>query len=160
MAGVKKLTVRKVDMGVGAAIALIGAYSLTQALQLSFYEEGVPGPGFFPSLLGMLLIAGGLSLFVMRLKKSDAASEEFDLPSRLQARRSLGVWVALLAAVSLVNVIGFVLAMVVLVAGVLLGIERRRNVAAVATIVLIPLLAYLLFAALLQVPLPTGLFGG
>ena len=155
----KKVSLRKVDMAVGIAVALVGAFSLTQALQLRFYEEGVPGPGFFPSLLAVTLIAGGLALVVTRLAKADSAFDRFDLPSRIQARRSGGVWIATLAAVLLVNLMGFFLAMVLLVAALLLGIERRRSLATVATIVVIPLLAYLLFAVLLQVPLPTGFFG-
>ncbi|MQB01414.1 MAG: hypothetical protein GEU78_14175 [Actinobacteria bacterium] len=155
-----KLTVRKVDMGIGVVVALFGVFSLSRALKLDFYDEGVPGPGFFPSGLAMLLIVGGLALTVSRFVKPDSESEDFDLPSRFQARRSLGVWIALLATVALVNAIGFILAMVLLVAMVLLGIERRRGPAAIATIILIPLLVYLLFATLLQVPLPTGFGGG
>jgi putative tricarboxylic transport membrane protein len=155
-----KLTVRKVDIWIGAVVALFGAFSLSRALQLAFYAEGVPGPGFFPAVLAILLIVGGLALIVSRFVKPDSESENFDLPSSFQARRSLGVWIALLATVALVNAIGFILAMVLLVAVVLLGIEGRRGVAAIATIILIPLLVYLLFATLLQVPLPTGFGGG
>jgi hypothetical protein len=49
--------------------------------------------------------------------------------------------------------------MVVLVAILLLGIERRRGPMTLLTIVVTPLLAYLLFGVLLQVPLPSGIFG-
>jgi hypothetical protein len=49
--------------------------------------------------------------------------------------------------------------MFLLVAVLLLVIERRRSIGAIVTIVVTPLLAYLLFGALLQVRLPTGLFG-
>jgi putative tricarboxylic transport membrane protein len=151
-----KLTMRKVDMGIGVVFALFVAFSLSRALQLSFYLEGVPGPGFFPSMLAIILTVGGLSLIVSRMRKPDSESEDFDLPSSFQARRSLGLWIALIASVALVEFIGFILAMVLLVAIVLLGIERRRGLATFATIILIPLLVYLLFASLLQVPLPTG----
>jgi hypothetical protein len=49
--------------------------------------------------------------------------------------------------------------MFLLVAVLLLVIERRWSVGTIVTIVLTPVLAYLLFGTLLQVRLPTGLFG-
>jgi putative tricarboxylic transport membrane protein len=117
--------VRKVDIAAGVIFIIFGVFVLTRSLPLNFYAEGVPGPGFFPTLLAIAMaVTGGL----------------------------LGVVLA-------VNVVGFLVAMVLLVAALMLGIERRRGPAAIATIVLTPVLAYLLFAVLLQVPLPTGLFG-
>ena len=54
---------------------------------------------------------------------------------------------------------GFPLAMGLTVAAILFGIEGRRGLGAVLTTILIPLLTWLLFGVLLQVPLPTGPFG-
>lgn len=150
---------RKVDVSAGAILIACGVFVLTQSLPLNFYSEGVPGPGFFPTLLAIAMaVAGGLLLFT-RLRRPEAALGEFELPSRTQAGRSLGLWIAILVAVLAVDVVGFLAAMVLLVAVLMLGIERARSVPAIATIVLTPLLAYLLFAQLLQVPLPAGLFG-
>ena len=150
---------RKVDLVAGVIFIACGVFVLTESLPLNFYDEGVPGPGFFPSLLAIALaVTGGLLLFT-RLRRPEAALGEFALPSRTQGQRSLGLWIAILVAVLAVGVAGFLVAMVLLVAVLMLGIERRRSPSAIATIVLTPLLAYLLFAQLLQVPLPTGLFG-
>ena len=73
--------------------------------------------------------------------------------------RSLSLWVVVLAGVLLVGPLGFPLAMLLLVGAILFGIERRRNLAAVLTTVLIPVLAWLIFGQLLQVALPMGPFG-
>lgn len=155
----QRLPEQKVDIGIGLVIATFGAYSLFRALELRFYQESVPGPGFFPAVLALFLILGGLGLSVTRLMAPDEDSKDFDLPSTEEARRSVGLWGALLLAIVLVNFIGFLLAMIVLVAVLLLGIERRRGIATFVTIILVPVLVYLLFATLLKVPLPTG-FGG
>ena len=150
---------RKVDIAAGMIFMACGALVLTESLPLNFYAEGVPGPGFFPTLLAIALaVTGGLLLFT-RLRRPEAALGEFALPSRPQAGRSLGLWLAILVAVLAVDVVGFLLAMVLLVAVLMLGIERAPGLVAIATIVVTPLLAYLLFAQLLQVPLPSGLFG-
>jgi putative tricarboxylic transport membrane protein len=155
-----KLTLRKVDIMSGAAVTVFGAFFLIESLQLDYFTEGVPGPGFFPSLLGLVVITTGILLIVTRLVKPERSFGEFNAPSRPQLNRSIGIWITLLVATLMVELIGFVLAMILLVAAILIVIERRRGITALATIILIPLLAYLLFAGLLKVPLPTGIFGG
>ncbi|MGH2817319.1 MAG: tripartite tricarboxylate transporter TctB family protein [Actinomycetota bacterium] len=150
---------RKIDIVAGTIFTLVGVFVLTRSLRLNFYVEGVPGPGFFPSVLAIALAVTGGLLVVTRLRRQEGTFGDFTLPSRMHAQRSLGLWIAILAAALLVNVVGFLVAMVFLVAVTLIGIERRHGLAAIATIVLAPALAYLLFAQLLQVPLPSGLFG-
>jgi putative tricarboxylic transport membrane protein len=155
----KRLTFREVDIVGGSIFVVVGAVILFQSLRLDFYAEGVPGPGFFPTVLAIVIAGTGGLLVVTRWGKSGRSFEEFRLPTRREAQRSLGLWGAILAASLLVGVVGFLAAMFLLVAVILLGIEGRRGVATIITIVLTPLLAYLLFGELLQVPLPTGLWG-
>ena len=150
---------REVDIATGVIFVVVGVYILLLSLRLEFYAGGVPGPGFFPSLLAIAFAVSGALLTVTRLRTSREEAGDFEIPSRSQARRSLGLWMLVLVAILLIEVIGFVVAMFLLVAAILLGIERRRGVGTIATIVLTPLLAYLLFGQLLKVPLPTGLFG-
>lgn len=149
---------RKVDIIAGTIVTVVGVYVLIQSLQLDLYVEGVPGPGFFPTLLAVALTLGGALLVATRLATQQVA-DDFEIPTRGQARRSLGLWAAILVATFLIGLIGFLAAMFLLVAAILLGIEGRRGLGAVATIVATPVLAYLLFGSLLQVPLPTGLLG-
>jgi putative tricarboxylic transport membrane protein len=154
----ERLTARRVDVIAGSIFVAVGVFVLFQSLKLSFYIDEVPGPGFFPTVLAVaLMICGGL-LILMALTGS-AKGEEFELPTRGQAQRSLGLWLAILATCILVGVIGFLAAMFLLVAVILLGIEGRRSVGTIAAIILTPMLAYLLFGVLLRVPLPSGPFG-
>jgi putative tricarboxylic transport membrane protein len=153
------LTFREVDIAVGTILALVGVWILLQSLQLDFYVERVPGPGFFPTVLGILLVLVSGALVVTRLRGNRERFPAFSLPTRGQSRRSLGLWLAILAATFLVGIVGFLPAMLSLVGVIMLGIEGRRGVTTIVTIVLTPLLAYLLFGQLLQVRLPTGLWG-
>lgn len=150
---------READALSGAILAVFGVFVLFQSLQMSFYIEDIPGPGFFPALLAIALIALGAWLVVTRLRTPRDTADGFQLPSRQQAMRSLSLWAAVLAAALLVGPLGFLLAMFLLVAVILFGIEGRRGLGPVVTTIMIPLLAWLLFAALLQVPLPAGPFG-
>jgi putative tricarboxylic transport membrane protein len=151
--------VRTVNVVAGAFFIGLSALVLIEGLGLQFYVEGVPGPGFFPTLLAITLALCAALLIAMSLAKPAQVVGEFEPPTRAQAQRSWGAWAALLMAVFAIDLVGFVIAMFLLVAVLLLLIERRRGIGTILTIVLTPLLAYLLFGALLQVRLPTGLFG-
>lgn len=152
-------TLRETDLLSGAIIAVFGVFMLVQSLQLSFYIEEIPGPGFFPALLAILLIALGGWLVVTRLLHAPNHDDGFETPSRRQGTRALSLWVVVLAAALLVGPLGFPIAMFLLVGVILFVIEGRRGLAAVLTTVLLPVLSWLLFGELLQVPLPVVPFG-
>jgi putative tricarboxylic transport membrane protein len=153
-----QVSMRKVDMGLGVLCVAVGAIMLVQSLKLDFTIEDTPGPGFFPSLLAVALALVGGALAVTSLL-STQPDDVLDLPARSRLQRSAGLWVFLLASVLLITVVGFMIAMLALVASLIFGLEGKRNLAGVATIILIPLIAYLLFGVLLQVRFPTGVFG-
>ncbi|MQA79110.1 MAG: hypothetical protein GEV10_11650 [Streptosporangiales bacterium] len=150
---------RQVDVLIGAALVVLGVFALFQSLQLDFYDGEVPGPGFFPSLVGIALILSGVAVALIRLRTSKGVGGEFEPPSRQQAMRSLGLWAAVFVAALAVGFLGFPLTMLLLVAVILFVIEGRRSVGAVIATIVIPLVTWMLFALLLQVPLPTGPFG-
>jgi len=155
----RQATLREADAFSGAIIAVFGVFVLLQSLQLSFYIEGIPGPGFFPALVAIALIVLGVWLIVTRLRTARDTADGFELPSRQQATRSLTLWGTVLAAALLVGPLGFPLAMLLLVGTILFVLEGRRGLGAILTTILIPILSWLLFAELLQVPLPVGPFG-
>lgn len=175
-------TLREVDVLSGALLAALGLFVAFQGLGLGFYDADVPGPGFFPTVLAVLLTIAGLTLVVTRLRAhtekpatvyaatdnateaaAEAVTESPDEEAATRAERPyvrpLALWAVIFVASLLVGLVGFPIAMLGLTAVVLFGIERRRGIGAVVTTLAIPLLAWLLFAVLLQVPLPTGPFG-
>lgn len=155
----KRLNTHQVDVGIGAIVVAIALFVFVQSQQLDFYIEGIPGPGFFPTLLAIALGLSGLILAVASFVRAKSSSEPFEAPTRNQVKRSLGVWLAVLGSVLLVPIAGFVLAMLALAAVLILGLEGQRTIKGVAGVIIIPVGAYLLFSGLLGVPLPAGVFG-
>ncbi|MDQ4057862.1 MAG: tripartite tricarboxylate transporter TctB family protein [Actinomycetota bacterium] len=155
----KRTKAQRIDVGLGAIVAALGLFVFLQGRDLDFYLEGIPGPGFFPSLLAVALAITGALLCLSGLFGGKDTSEDFDPPTRSQATRSLGVWVAMLASVLLVPVAGFLIAMLMLVGILIFGLEGKRNLRGLTAVILIPVAAHLLFAELLLVDLPTGVFG-
>ncbi|MGH2775729.1 MAG: tripartite tricarboxylate transporter TctB family protein [Actinomycetota bacterium] len=154
----KRFSLQQVDIGIGAIVVALALFVLVQSLQLDFYLDGIPGPGFFPTLLAVALGLAGVALAVTSFI-GRKESEEFEAPSRAQLMRSLSVWLAVAGSVLLVPIAGFLLSMLALAAVLILGLERKRTLAGIAAVILIPLLAYLVFSVLLGVSLPTGVFG-
>ncbi|MQA06667.1 MAG: hypothetical protein GEV07_29520 [Streptosporangiales bacterium] len=152
-------TLRRVDMISGAVLVVFGIFVIAQSLQLDFYIDDTPGPGFFPFLLGTALALSGAILTATRLIRPKIGNEDLKLPSRPDAARSLGLWVSVFLASLLIGWLGFAVTALLLVAVILFVIERRRGWVPVVVTITIPALTWLLFGWLLQVQLPTGLFG-
>ncbi|HEY1570227.1 MAG TPA: tripartite tricarboxylate transporter TctB family protein [Pseudonocardiaceae bacterium] len=159
---------QRADVVAGTAVAALGAFALVTAVNLAFLSDsGVPGPGFFPTLLSGLLVVLGVVLGVTSLRKRPATetgaedeAEELtaaDSPSgRSRVLRAGAVWVCFLLAVPILTYLGFVPAMAILVALLLFGVERRLDWRSLVVAVVVPVGVYELFVHLLSIPLPTG----
>lgn len=151
---------RKVDIGIGVFFTLFGMGAMAQALRLAFFQRnGIPGPGFFPTILAILLVILGCSLIFSRVRGTPEQFGSLTVPDGTELRRVLGVWGAIGISVLMLEVIGFVGAMFLLIAVMLLAIERLYTWKAGLTILVVPLMFYILFAVLLDVRLPTGIWG-
>lgn len=156
---------QRADVVAGTAVAALGAFALVTALNLAFLSDsGVPGPGFFPTLLSGLLVVLGLVLGVTNLRRRPAtepdagAGTEEPPDNRARILRAGTVWVCFLVAVPILTFLGFVPAMAILVALLLFGVERRLNWRSLVVAVVVPVGVYELFVHLLGIPLPTGVF--
>ena len=147
-------------MVIGGVALVFAALVLVQALSLDLIQRSnIPGPGFFPTVLAIAIGILGVLLFVSRFF---GAADQFgaaDLPSLGEMRRSMTVWLAILAAGLLLDVAGFVLTSAVLIATLLFGVERLRSIGAWLTVFFVPLVFYIVFVVLLQVRLPAGPWG-
>jgi tripartite tricarboxylate transporter TctB family protein len=149
----------------GIAAAGFGVVALIDASGLPMFgKHGVPGPGMFPTALSVAVAVLGLALLVVsivrRVRRGRGPAGELRVvgPELLRAG---SVWVGLTACIALMGLIGFVPATILLIAYLVLMIERIRSFKAVLVIVAVPVLAYLLFVFVLGVDLPTSpLFEG
>ncbi len=165
---------QRADVVAGVAVAALGAFALVAALNLAFLAtSGVPGPGFFPTLLSGLLLLLGVLLAVTSLRErpvlvtggTDEPATQVpgelavDEPTgRARVLRAGSVWLCFLISVPILTILGFVPAMAILVAAVLFGVERRLNWRSLVVAIVVPVAVYELFVHLLGIPLPVGVF--
>lgn len=149
---------RRIDLAVGGFALAFGIVAFQQSLGYSFYEV-TPGPGFLPRVMACAIILLGALILLSRLVGDPhrfGTATEF----RWQELRRAGAVAAVITGgVVLIPILGFFTGMLLLVAGLLMGIERMWTIPAVLTTVLIPLSLLWLFGSALGVRLPTGVLG-
>jgi hypothetical protein len=114
----------------------------------------MPGSGFLPKIIAVLLMIFGAALIV-RGKESPAFAELgwSDLPHAVQV-------VAIAAAgIALYTVLGFVITLILMVSAILIVIERRNPLRAGAYAIAVVAITYVGFEYLLKTPLPNGPWG-
>jgi Tripartite tricarboxylate transporter TctB family len=146
----------------GVVAAGFGAVALIDASGLPMFgKHGVPGPGMFPTALSVAVVALGLALAVVsvvrRIRNGRAPAGQLK-GAGTEFLRAGSVWVGLTASIPLMGLIGFVPATILLIAYLVLLIERVRGLKTVMVIVAVPVIAYALFVFVLGVELPTSAF--
>lgn len=151
--------------------ALIGLVVLGAGFALSapvygvFVEQGRIGPGFVPMVAGGLLAVLAAVLLRRQFSQPVSAGESgsgTDDLGRTAAQRSWilrRVFVLLPVTVLAVPVVGMVCAFGGLVLVISTWLEGRRLLPAVAFSLAVAGGVWVIFAVLLAVPLPTGIFG-
>jgi putative tricarboxylic transport membrane protein len=139
----------------GAVLAALGTYIFLQARAWDYYTADGPGPGFFPSWYGVVMVVLSLALIVVRLR-SDRPAISVDWPA---AARALSTWAAFALSVALMGTLGFLLSFALLTFFVVTVVFKRPPLTAGATAVLTALGFYAIFPFALSIELPTGVLG-
>lgn len=146
---------RRVDLGIGLFFVALGLFVLWASRDLAVLDRTSPGPGFLPRVLVVIFIVAGATLAVKQLVRPSTGA--FVPVGRGGNTRVLAIFALLAVVLVSMEPLGFILAMLILMAGLMFGIERKFTVASVATVVLVPVVFWTLFAVLLGVRLPEGL---
>ncbi|WP_213991684.1 tripartite tricarboxylate transporter TctB family protein [Sodalis sp. dw_96] len=166
---------RRADVAFGIVVAVVAAAVLVIAWQMPFYLNNVPGPGFLPRIVAGVLLLLGVILIVQSLRPEIPEVRAVGLVNPIEAKthgkpepavkaqdffpkRTVAVFLGYVVSVPLFAVIGFVLTGMLLMAYILLFIEKRRHYGAYIAIVAVPIVIYLLFAQVLSIELPNGPF--
>ena len=137
---------------------LVAVGYLWEALRMPLGTIVSPGPGVVPISLGLITAVLSIVLLAQTWPGKEKRQEPVILPAGAPGRRVAGVWMGLLAYAMLVNVLGHLLMAAVLSTGCLriLGMRRWRD--AILLSMFLSVASFYLFAVLLDVPLPEGLW--
>ena len=144
------------DFWSGLVLAALGAWIVSEAHGWDYMTDEGPGPGFFPMWYGSLMVVLSLVL-VARTAFGRAAHEAKPQPNWTEIRRALTCWAAFVAAVALMNVLGFAVSFALLTWFIVAYMARRPHPEALALAVGGAAAFYGLFSYLLDLSLPSGL---
>ncbi len=141
-----------------SAITAVGTYITVASLGLSYYLEGVPGPGFASFWVGLFLIVCGVIVFGGLL--IDRNSGGPGLPF-IEGREGLGrvlrVTAGSVAMVLITGYFGMLIGLALFMAFMLRYEAKASWRSAIRWGIGVPLAFYLVFARLLEVRFPVGL---
>jgi putative tricarboxylic transport membrane protein len=146
---------RNGDFWSGLALAALGAYVVSQAMQWAYMTEDGPGAGFFPMWYGSIMVVLSLMLVGRSALRRPAAREA--APFRWhELSRAFVCWVAFVACIALMNVLGFTVSFALLTWFIIVFMAGRPQRVAIPVAVGFGALFYLIFVVGLELTLPSG----
>lgn len=141
-------------------IAAYGAFLLEESLKLPYFVLEVPGPGFLPMWLGVVIIGIGLTLAIQGVRSRSLAAGEGEWPDALGWRRLAVAAVSLVVCLVFMKVLGFFLTCLLYVVIVAFGLGIRSWRVLVTLPLAATVVLHMVFSVWLKVPLPKGLLSG
>jgi putative tricarboxylic transport membrane protein len=147
----------RVDRVLAVALVCLGLSVLALAVRLPAPTAADPvGPRGFPALLGLVIVACGVTLAAVPEKPLSAGVPDGEARGALAPRPLLGAIGLTGAYLAVLELAGYLLATPPYLAALLLVQGRVTARAFVLTVLCLPVGLYVLFAVIMRVPLPPG----
>ena len=153
----QKYNLRSGDVVSGALLAALGLYIVTQASAWNYYSPDGPGPGFFPTWYGLLMIGLALALVIsaaLKPKPQETARKDW-----ASSKRVLIAWLAFVACIAAMSVLGFTVSFAAFTFFIVVYVFQQSLLAGALTGIMVTASFYVVFPVLLGVQIPQGLFG-
>src|SRR5215813_7937038 len=142
------------DRAAGATLVLIGLITVWQSRAMPLGSLHRPGPAYMPVLLAALLIAFGVAVFAMGSRAPSLTAVGWH-----EWRHAVAIFAACAFSAWGLERLGYRITMAVVLAFLLLVLERRGLVLGIVVTIVMAWGSFYLFDTLLKVPLPRGPFG-
>lgn len=138
-------------------IFLIGLYVFVGAMKLDYILKGIPGPGFLPRWVSLLIMVLALVLLLLSFAKNESKERH---PFNAAEFKNAGIIIGSAVFVMLVTrYLGLSLAIGIMAGAIARFTGPTSWKKVIAVTVATPVASFVLFDILLGVPLPTGIFG-
>lgn len=147
---------KKAEAIVAAGVLALGGWIMFEANRMPYLVEGVPGPGFLPLWLALGILGTGLILLWQAIRPGIRIADVIAWPDATGWRNVGLVLGSLVAALLLLQPLGFLLTVTLFMAVVIFFLGIRSWITVICAPLLASIVLYLVFAVFLQVPLPKG----
>jgi hypothetical protein len=142
------------ERAAGATLVLIGLVGVWESRAFPLGTLHRPGPAYMPVVLSILLLAFGVAVVAMGARARPLGDVDWH-----EWRHAVAIFAACAFAAWGLERLGYRLTMTVVLALLLLGLERRRLLFGAALSVAMAWGSFYVFDTLLKVRLPRGPFG-
>ena len=149
---------RRCNQVVSILLLILSIYVIIGSRELTYTVEFSPGAGFFPFWLGISLF---ICSFILLLNSSILkyyTNEENPFPDKQAFLRIIFIAVSSFIGIVMFEQIGFLISMTLLVAALLVFLEKYKWYSGILIAVLMVSAIYGLFKGSLAIPLPRGVF--
>lgn len=148
---------KKISRVTSVVFFLIAAYAFYMASTFPPGALGVPGPGYFPKILSVLVMILAIIEFVQSIKNSDDAPET---GVKLFSKENSRVWISLgLIIIYFIGLftIGFIISTLIYLFVMLSYFKVKNIFIKVGVPIALTAVLYFVFTILLKVQLPSGM---
>ena len=142
------------DRAAGVALVAVGLVAIWESRAFPLGSLHRPGPAYMPTVLALLLVAFGVAVAALGSRSRPLAAVGWG-----EWRHAVAIFAACGFAAWGLDRLGYRLTMAIVLAFLLIGIERRGVLAGLALTLSIVWGSFYLFDTFLRVPLPRGPFG-
>ncbi|MBR1920139.1 MAG: tripartite tricarboxylate transporter TctB family protein [Spirochaetales bacterium] len=145
---------KKISLVISVIMIAISLLIIVTAMSYPKSNAGVPGPGFFPTVLSVIVICLSFALIITQRKAED-------VPVVLFSREQLPVYLSMgLVFVYLImlNIVGFMISTPLFLIAVMKLFKVRKLWVILAVAFCTTVATYIVFTKVLSVILPSGMF--
>ncbi len=137
-----------------------GVLFVVGSLQQGLLRKGIPGPGFLPFILGIVLMGLSLMILIPALSKKEESIEgRHFFPEKDSPKKLLFTLICSFGYVISLGYAGYLLATFLFMLFISRGMESHSWKTLFILAISTSILSYLLFVILLEVQLPPGILG-
>ncbi len=142
-------------------LAAMSAAVLVASTRMTYSTDFGPGPGFFPFWASAVMLVCSSYQAIMQLRRpaAGAHSEGRTWPDARGLRRVILIMAGVVAVAALSSTLGFRLSLLLLLAYLILAVERQSLRRSIAVLIVVPVGFWLLFDVLLNIQFPIGILG-
>lgn len=154
---------RRIDRVFSAVLLVLGIAYLFESAKLPLWKGTTLGPGLFPILLGIAMVAIAGTLLAATLFRPAAVEPAPSGSPFLPPRAAMGrqAWLLGTSAAYFLTLetLGFIISTFVFVAVLAIALEPARKISALLVAAFLVAASYAFLVTLLKMPLPSGLLG-
>lgn len=144
----------RADHVAGGFFVAVGLAIIALSGDLPLGQLSMPGAGFMPEIVAVLVIIFGLSLVLRASESPPFAEIAWD-----DGKHALKVIVIAAAAIALYIQLGFIITMIAMMIALMVVIERKNVARAAVYSGAVVIVTYVVFVHVLNAPLPPGIIG-